>query len=144
VAPDWVALTAPLSAQLAEHDVIPPGPTPTAQASRDSAYYEEVRRAIGHGAPSMLLGTSTKSLERSLAKLRAVEQGESVSPHESAFAEGTSRDSSKTAQDSSEKSRSWTWTVPALGARIGLFVMAAVVVGLLVQAPSCITGCSSA
>ena len=43
---------------------------------RDAAYYEEVRRAVGHGAPTALLGTSTKSLERSLAKLKAVQQAE--------------------------------------------------------------------
>jgi DNA-binding transcriptional MerR regulator len=43
---------------------------------RDTAYYEEVRRAVGHGAPTALLGTSTKSLERSLAKLKAVQQAE--------------------------------------------------------------------
>lgn len=40
------------------------------------AYYAEVRRAVGRGAPSLLLGTSTKSLERSLAKLKAADQGE--------------------------------------------------------------------
>jgi len=40
---------------------------------RDDAYYDEVRRAVGRGAPSLLFGTSTKSLERSLAKLRNVE-----------------------------------------------------------------------
>jgi hypothetical protein len=32
----------------------------------DDAYYDEVRQAVGRGAPSVLLGTSTKSLERSL------------------------------------------------------------------------------
>lgn len=52
------------------------GPTQTAQAPRDAAYYDEVRRAVGRGALSLLLGTSTKSLERSLAKLKAVDQGE--------------------------------------------------------------------
>jgi hypothetical protein len=36
---------------------------------RDDAYYEEVRQAVGRGAPSVLLGTSTKSLERNLEKL---------------------------------------------------------------------------
>lgn len=41
----------------------------------DDAYYDEVRRAVGRGAPSVLLGTSTASLNRSLAQLRAVEQG---------------------------------------------------------------------
>jgi hypothetical protein len=36
--------------------------------------YEEIRRAIGRGAPTLLLGTSTRSLQRNLAKLRAVDQ----------------------------------------------------------------------
>lgn len=39
---------------------------------RDDAYYDEVRQAVGRGAPSVLLGTSTKSLDRSLEKLRTV------------------------------------------------------------------------
>ena len=42
------------------------------------AYYDEVRRAVGRGAPTVLLGTSTRSLERSLAKLTAEQQGEST------------------------------------------------------------------
>jgi len=46
---------------------------------RDTSYYEEVRRALGRGAPSGLLGTSTKSLERSLSKLKAVQQAEDAS-----------------------------------------------------------------
>jgi len=47
----------------------------THQAQRDEAYYDEVRRAVGSGTPTLLLGTSTKSLQRSLAKLTAVQQG---------------------------------------------------------------------
>jgi DNA-binding transcriptional MerR regulator len=47
---------------------------------RDAAYYDEVRRAVGRGAPTGLLGTSTKSLERSLAKLKAVQQAEEAFP----------------------------------------------------------------
>jgi hypothetical protein len=55
------------------------GPPSTGQVHKDAAYYDEVRRAVGGGTRSLLLGTSTKSLERSLAKLKAVEQGESPS-----------------------------------------------------------------
>jgi hypothetical protein len=36
----------------------------------DDAYYEEVRQAVGQGTRSGLFGTSTKSLERHLRKLR--------------------------------------------------------------------------
>lgn len=54
-------------------------PSPLAQAHHDDAYYDEVRRAVGRGAPTLLVGTSTRSLERSLAKLQAVKQGESPS-----------------------------------------------------------------
>jgi hypothetical protein len=50
-----------------------------APVEMDDTYYDEVRRAVGSGAPSVLLGTSTKSLERSLGKLRAGEQGEAPS-----------------------------------------------------------------
>ncbi len=38
----------------------------------DDAYYDEVRQAVGHGAPTVLLGTSTKSLNRNLNQLVAV------------------------------------------------------------------------
>ena len=48
-----------------------------ARGRMDDAYYDEVRRAVGRGAPTVLIGTSTRSLERSLTKLRAVRQGES-------------------------------------------------------------------
>jgi hypothetical protein len=51
----------------------------SAPTRMDDAYYDEVRRAVGRGAPSLLVGTSTKSLERSLAKLRAVQESESPS-----------------------------------------------------------------
>ena len=70
----------PRPARMSEEELRPAeldlGPTQTAQAPRDAAYYDEVRRAVGRGALSLLLGTSTKSLERSLAKLKAVDQGE--------------------------------------------------------------------
>ena len=41
---------------------------------KDAAYYDEVRQAVGRGTPTLLLGTSTRSLERSLKKLKAVQQ----------------------------------------------------------------------
>ena len=47
-------------------------PSLDVQAQRDVAFYDEVRRAVGRGAPTLLLGTSTRSLDRSLAKLTAV------------------------------------------------------------------------
>jgi hypothetical protein len=40
----------------------------------DDAYYEDVRQAVGRGTPSLLLGTSTRSLQRSFRKLKAVQQ----------------------------------------------------------------------
>ena len=46
-------------------------PEPDVPVERDDAYYEEVRQAVGAGAPTVLLGTSTKSLEAELLKLRA-------------------------------------------------------------------------
>jgi hypothetical protein len=45
----------------------------------DEADYEEIREAVGRGAPTLLLGTSTRSLERNLQKLWAVEQAGSRS-----------------------------------------------------------------
>lgn len=47
---------------------------------KEDAYYDEVRRAVGRGAPTVLMGTSTKSLERSLAKLTAAQRDESAPP----------------------------------------------------------------
>jgi hypothetical protein len=42
----------------------------------DDAYYDEVRQAVGRGTPSVLLGTSTRSLGRNLAEIRTVERGD--------------------------------------------------------------------
>lgn len=39
--------------------------------AKDAAYYDEVRRAVGRGAPVMLLGTSTRSLKRAVEGLEA-------------------------------------------------------------------------
>jgi hypothetical protein len=36
----------------------------------DDAYYDEVGKAVGRGTPSVLLGTSTRSLKRHLTKLK--------------------------------------------------------------------------
>jgi hypothetical protein len=42
----------------------------------DDAYYDEVRRAVGSGAPSVLFGTSTKSLKRNFQKLRTIRRAD--------------------------------------------------------------------
>jgi hypothetical protein len=47
---------------------------------RDDAYYDEVRQAVGRGAPSVLLGTSTRSLEANVRKIEAAQQ-ESSKPN---------------------------------------------------------------
>ncbi len=53
------------------------GPNEPGEAvTLDDQYFEEVRQAVGRGTPSVLLGTSTRSLNRSLAKIRAAERGE--------------------------------------------------------------------
>ncbi len=41
---------------------------------RDAAYYAEVRESVGRGTPSGLLGTSSRSLDRSLERLQAAQQ----------------------------------------------------------------------
>ena len=41
----------------------------------DDAYYDEVRKAVGRGTPSVLLGTSTRALERNLSELRRERRG---------------------------------------------------------------------
>jgi hypothetical protein len=46
---------------------------------RDDAYYDEVRRAVGRGTPSVLLGTSTRSLERSFQQLKASQKSKPAS-----------------------------------------------------------------
>jgi hypothetical protein len=45
------------------------------QVVKDSAYYAEVRKAVGRGASTLLLGTSTRSLRRNLERLAAEPQG---------------------------------------------------------------------
>lgn len=37
---------------------------------RDDEYWDEVARAVGTGTPSILLGTSTRSLRKNLERLR--------------------------------------------------------------------------
>jgi hypothetical protein len=44
---------------------------PASYVEIDDAYFDEVRRAVGGGTPTVLLGTSTKSLEAELLKLKA-------------------------------------------------------------------------
>lgn len=45
-------------------------------ARRDDAFYEEVERAVGKSARSVLSGMSTRSLRRSLARLRKSREGQ--------------------------------------------------------------------
>jgi len=76
-----LAATYALDAQQREQEAraAPAAASAHAQAGRaPSAYYDRVRRAVGRGAPTALVGTSTRSLERSLAKLMAVQQGKST------------------------------------------------------------------
>jgi hypothetical protein len=40
----------------------------------DDAFYADVREAMGRGTPSLLLGTSTRALDRSLAKIMAAQR----------------------------------------------------------------------
>jgi DNA-binding CsgD family transcriptional regulator len=56
-----------------------------ARVQMDAAYYDEVCRALGRGTPSVLLGTSTRSLQRSLKKLKAVQQSYSRSSSDPAL-----------------------------------------------------------
>lgn len=46
-----------------------------AAPERDAAYYAEVRESVGRGTPTLLLGTSTKSLDRSVEKLQVAQRG---------------------------------------------------------------------
>ena len=46
------------------------------RAGRD-AYWDEVERAVGTGTRSILLGTSTRSLRKSLARLRRITEEDS-------------------------------------------------------------------
>lgn len=40
-----------------------------APADRDDTYYEDVRRAVGRGAPTVLLGTPARALRRALGRM---------------------------------------------------------------------------
>jgi hypothetical protein len=51
-----------------------------AGAGNDEAYWVEVRRAVGRGAPSLLFGTSTRALRRSLTRLRETRTANDRSP----------------------------------------------------------------
>lgn len=44
---------------------------------RDDEYWDEAERAVGKGAPSILLGTSTRALRESLARLRKITEEDS-------------------------------------------------------------------
>jgi DNA-binding transcriptional MerR regulator len=92
---------------------------------KDSAYYEEVRRAVGRGAPAALLGTSTKSLERSLAKLRAVQEAEDLlasrdapdSPASSSEASSRERGTGKSISRQLRKDRRSIWVAASTARR---------------------------
>lgn len=59
-----------------------PEAEPDTPVETDDTYYDEVREAVGRGTRSILLGTSTKSLERHLSKLRDARRGrEDQLPH---------------------------------------------------------------
>ena len=57
---------------------------------RDEAYWQEVRRAVGKGTRSILWGTSTRSLRRSLDGLRMTDDKWHTycHMHESCFHDG--------------------------------------------------------
>jgi len=50
----------------------PAGPGRGFPLVKDNDYWAQVAAAVGRGAPCLLLGTSTRSLRRSLEKTRAV------------------------------------------------------------------------
>jgi hypothetical protein len=52
---------------------------PDTSVEMSAVNYDDVLGAVGRGAPTVLLGTSTRSLKRSLAKLMSLRQGESQS-----------------------------------------------------------------
>ena len=62
-----------------------------APVQMDDAYYDEVRQAVGRGAPSVLVGTSTRSLERNLGKLKAVQQAQAAIDRSSSSASSPER-----------------------------------------------------
>jgi hypothetical protein len=64
-------------AQLVLRLVPSPATDSTAEVApdKDDAYYAEVRKSVGRGTPTVLLGTSRKSLDRSLEKLRQAQRG---------------------------------------------------------------------
>lgn len=81
-------LEVPVQTTAPDHDLLP---APELPLERDDAYYDEVRQAVGRGTPSVLLGTSTKSLERSLEKLWVVHGASGASQTASRPSIGTAR-----------------------------------------------------
>jgi hypothetical protein len=54
----------------------PVGDDSAGAQGRDAAYYDELRESVGRGTPTLLFGTSTRSLHRSLDRLRGVRRDE--------------------------------------------------------------------
>ena len=98
-------------------------PEPDESVERDDAYYDEVRQAVGGGAPSVLLGTSTKSLERSLEKLGAAQQP----VHDTSTSRKTF--SPETRKSGPSAAHKYDWTPVRGGIRLFIrFVFVAVIV----------------
>jgi tetratricopeptide (TPR) repeat protein len=47
---------------------------------KDLAYYARLRESVGRGAPTLLIGTSTRSLKRSLERLKAAQREAAAAP----------------------------------------------------------------
>lgn len=71
-----------------------PEPPPQATTEHDApivknaGYYAEVRKAIGRGAPTLLLGASTRSLERNFERLETAHRG-IAAPQDELSSEGS-------------------------------------------------------
>ncbi len=65
------------AATLASGAIPSPDAGKDAPVQLDAAFYDEVRRAVGRGTPTLLLGTSTRSLKRNLEKLMMAAERES-------------------------------------------------------------------
>ena len=63
-----------------EHEADYGQPETVPPIQTDDAYYDEVRKAVGRGTRSSLFGTSTKSLERGLSKLKDARRQQEQSP----------------------------------------------------------------
>ena len=96
-------------------------------AERDDAYYEEVQRAVGRGAPSVLLGTSTRSLERNLEKLKDLQQSDT--PPQSS---GSPRPSKAKDDESLSRRAIFVWDAM----KVFFWVLAVLAVLLIIDTPA--------